>query len=259
MKEGAENQYARMIKEYISEEKIQKTFNQVFDHETILGLHELAEKGMLEKIEHVISTGKEAQVFRAIDVAGNFRAIKIYKTKTATFRQMEQYIQGDMRFEKIKHDPRSLINAWARKEFKNLELIQAAEVRCPHPLGFQKNILIMEFIGDEKGNPALNLKENPITDLELLYDTVTEYVARMVERANLVHADLSEYNILNLHQEAIIIDCGQGVLKSHPEAKTFYERDVQNLANYFTKMGYPKTQEEMLKKIKEKREKQPKR
>ena len=102
MKIHEDNQYARMIKEYISEEKIQKTFNQVFDNETIIGLHELAEKGMIEKIEYVVSTGKEAQVFRAVDAAGNFRAIKIYKTKTATFRQMEQYIQGDLRFEKIK-------------------------------------------------------------------------------------------------------------------------------------------------------------
>ena len=67
----------------------------------------------------------------------------------------------------------------------------------------------------------------------------------MIYRAELVHADLSEYNILNYNEEPVIIDCGQAVLLSHPMAKEFFERDVRNMCNYFRKRGLEKTPEEM--------------
>ena len=59
----------------------------------------------------------------------------------------------------------------------------------------------------------------------------------MVQKAELVHGDLSQYNILNNSGELVIIDCGQAVLTSHPKAEEFFERDVRNMATYFQKIG----------------------
>jgi RIO kinase 1 len=73
-------------KKLFSEEKEHATFAKVFDFPTVQTVHQLSQKGYFEQIEYVISTGKEAHVFRAVDASGDFRAIKIYKTDTSAFR-----------------------------------------------------------------------------------------------------------------------------------------------------------------------------
>jgi RIO kinase 1 len=55
-------------------------------------------------------------------------------------------------------------------------------------------------------------------------------------KAGLVHADLSEYNILWLGKP-VYIDVSQSVLISHENAKKYLFRDIQNITNYFTKLG----------------------
>jgi RIO kinase 1 len=231
------------IEDIIKEEKLRNIFNQVFDHRVVEAIHKLANDGYIDHLEHIISTGKEAHVYKAVDKAGNAKAVKIYKIETSYFRNMRAYIEGDLRFKHIGHDKQDIIYQWTRKEYKNLEKFIEAEVRVPMPHAFNLNVLVMEFIGNEHAAPLL--KEAPIADLDFLYSDIVEQLAKMIYKAKLVHADLSEYNILNFHNEPVIIDCGQAVLLSHPNAKQFFERDLQNLTNYFTKQGLEKTPDEM--------------
>jgi len=58
-------------------------------------------------------------------------------------------------------------------------------------------------------------------------------------KAKLVHADLSEYNILvdMDTMEPVIIDMGQSVLTDHFNAQTYLQRDVTNIARYFGKIN----------------------
>lgn len=240
------------VEDFIKEEKLRNIFNQVFDYFTIEAIHELANKGYIDYLEHIVSTGKEAHVYKARDKSGNVRAVKIYKIETSSFKNMRAYIEGDVRFKHVGPDRRDVIYVWTRKEYKNLEKFVEADVRVPMPYAFNQNVLVMEFIGDEGAAPIL--KEKPIEDVEGLYKRIVEELAKMIYRAELVHADLSEYNILNYNEEPVIIDCGQAVLLSHPMAKEFFERDVRNMCNYFRKRGLEKTPEEMKADIKELRD-----
>ena len=235
------------LDEIVKEEKAKDIFNKVFDQNTILALHSLAGEGYFDFVEFVVNTGKEAHVFRAQDHAGNYRAVKIYKILTSDFRHMRDYIDGDLRFKGGKKNRRGLISQWTRKEFKNLGAFNSVGIRVPLPLAFKENVLVMEFIGKEKAAPTL--KDSPAEDLEKLRETLAQWLAVMVEKARLVHADLSEYNLLNFGGEIVLIDCGQSVLTSHPKAKEFFERDVKNLAAYFTKTGLKTTQEGFLEQI----------
>jgi RIO kinase 1 len=54
-------------------------------------------------------------------------------------------------------------------------------------------------------------------------------------RANLVHGDLSEYNILIKNREPYIIDISQGVPLDHPLAEELLQRDVKNISRFFNK------------------------
>ena len=55
--------------------------------------------------------------------------------------------------------------------------------------------------------------------------------------AQLVHGDLSAYNILYWHGTAWIIDVSQAVLTTHPNAATFLLRDCRNLVRFFADAG----------------------
>jgi RIO kinase 1 len=76
-----------------------------------------------------------------------------------------------------------------------------------------------------------------------------EYVQKLY-KAGMVHADLSQFNILNLKEEPVFIDFSQCTLKRNPRAEEFLERDVRNICNFFKKIGLKVDEEKVLKKIK---------
>jgi RIO kinase 1 len=240
------------LQKFAPEEKLRKTFAKVFDKQTIEAVHLLASKGHFDCLEFVISTGKEAHVFRARDVSGNYRAVKIYKIETTDFKRMSGYLDGDIRFRGVKKNRRGTIFAWTKKEFKNLQLLGRAGVRVPMPLAHRDNVLVMEFIG-EKGEASPTLKEKPLKSIEKVRSVLLDFVARALYRAELVHSDLSEYNILNKNGELVLIDCAQAVPTTHPQAKSFFERDIRNISSYLNKNGLKATENSLIEEIRAKK------
>jgi len=209
---------------------------EVFNVPTLLALYHVMRKGFIDKMYGVVSAGKEARVYWAKDRAGRDVAVKIYLTLTAEFRKsIKQYIIGDPRFEAVSSDLRKLILKWVQKEYKNLKRMYNAGVRVPKPYYAYRNILVMEFIG-ENGVRAPLLKEIPLTreEYEKIYGKVVEYMKLMYRKAGLVHADLSEYNIMVFHGEPVIIDVSQAVTLDHPLAIHFLLRDIRNIVKFFS-------------------------
>ena len=235
-------------KRLIKDENTRAVFNKVFDTATIASVHELARKKFFDEIEFVISTGKEGNVFRCV-AKNNYYALKIFKVDTSDFKHMTEYITGDERFKEVRKDKLEIIKLWTKKEFRNLEDFTKAKIRVPQPIAWNRNCLLMEFIGAD-GIAAPRLKEKPFTNPQEKYELLCEYIAKMVN-VKLVHADLSEYNILNNDEEMVIIDVGQAVTTMHPMAKEFYTRDVMNMSRYFAKQGVDTDFERMYAKIKE--------
>ncbi|MFX1485933.1 MAG: serine protein kinase RIO [Promethearchaeota archaeon] len=203
----------------------------VFDRSTLLTLYYLINSGVINELFGVISTGKEANVYWAKGEDEEEYAVKIYRTTTADFKRMLVYVQGDPRFKRVKKDTRSLIYTWATKEFKNLTRAYDAGVRVPKPVAVRKNVLVMEFIGGD-GIPAPRLKDKEPRNPRAILSTILKYVRSLYQTARLVHADLSEYNIL-IWDEPVIIDVSQAVLVQHPLAQEFLFRDIKNVLRYF--------------------------
>ncbi|RLE51730.1 MAG: serine protein kinase RIO [Candidatus Methanomethylicota archaeon] len=221
----------------IKDKDLYETVEEVFDRATLMALYELINRGYIEVMFGVVNSGKEARVYWAKSASGEDVAVKIYLTATAEFkRSMSLYIEGDPRFVGVKKDTRSLIYAWARKEFRNLKRAYEAGVRVPKPYAVNKNILVMEFIGED-GVPAPLLKDYLPSDLESFFDKVLEYVRLLYVKARLVHADLSEYNIMVWNDQPVFIDIGQAVLLDHPMSEQFLVRDLENLLKFFFKVG----------------------
>jgi RIO kinase 1 len=211
-------------------------FDNVFDMPTLMTINELRSDGVIQYIESSLAAGKESKVYLAVAPDGSLRIVKIYLIVSAEFKKRMQYIAGDPRFSDIKRGSRSLIMTWARKEFKNMRTAHAVGVRVPLPIAFKKNVLVMEFVGDSEGNPMpalINTEEITLND----YQQVIEQMTMLYQKAKLVHADLSEYNIFKTDLGIMLFDFGSAIDIQHPNSKRFLFRDVMNINRFFEKRG----------------------
>lgn len=222
-----------------------KTYDEVFDKNTLLLLGNLISKGVIATLDFPIATGKEGNVYRATGENEELLAVKIYRTSTSTYKNLMKYIIGDPRFRNIPKDKRGIIFLWAQKEFKNLKRMESAEIPAPRPVKLLSNILVMTYIGCAE-QPAPMIKdcslENPQRSFEILYDAMK----RLYSKARLVHGDLSEYNILVDGGDCFLIDVGQSVVLEHPLARELLNRDLGNMVRYFRKLGVQCSEKEML-------------
>lgn len=221
------------------------------DEPTRMILYKWINNQVLESIDGIISTGKEAVILHAEMDPSNPNleegiqhpkevAIKIFSTTLNEFKQRDRYIKDDFRFagRYSKQNAKVVINMWAEKELHNLNRMKKYGIRCPEIVALKKNVLVMSFIG-ENMVPAPKLKEAILSDAQLIcaYEEMVEIMYKLYNEARLVHADMSEYNILWFDEQCWIIDVAQSVEPGHPGALEFLMRDCDNISTFFTKRG----------------------
>lgn len=212
-----------------------KIMAEVFDRSTLFTLYRLINRGLFDELCGAVSTGKEANIFFARDREDNPRAVKIYRIATSNFRTMWRYLAGDPRFKRFRRSRRHIIYSWVTREFKNLQRAHKAGVPVPEPLDAKKNVLVMEFVG-EKEVSYPRMKDRPPEDPRAMFEELFGFVKVLYNKAELVHSDLSEYNVL-VTPEPVLIDFSMATDVANPMADEWLRRDLQNLASYFHKLG----------------------
>lgn len=229
----------------VTKEKF-KTKHNVFDDFTNRTLFKLISEGHFEGLESPIHIGKEANVFSAKKNDGKV-IVKIYRVNACNFNKMYDYIKGDPRFVGLKGKKRNIIFHWVQREYKNLMKARGAGLRVPTPIIFKNHILVMEFIGaNNEISPMLNklMPKNPKKFfLEIIINIKKLY------KNGLVHADLSEFNILNSSDRPVFIDFSQGTSIKDTKAEEYLKRDVKNIVNFFKKLGLKPDSEKIVKEI----------
>ena len=119
-------------------------------------------------------------------------------------------------------------------------------MKVPAPIAVKDNVLLMKLIGCRI--PAPMLKDSEMNNPRVFFEKVLDNVKKLY-KAGLVHADLSEFNILNHEQEPVFIDWSQATTTSHPQADDFLRRDLKNIVNYFNKQGLSLDKEEVYKQV----------
>lgn len=219
------------------------------DGRTRLLLYKLINNQILEQINGIISTGKEAVILHANSdptfvgtdpnspqIMPKECAVKIFKTTLNDFKQRDRYIKDDYRFKNrfnirfSKQNNTVIINMWAEKEMHNLMRMQNIGINCPEVVTLKKHVLVMSFIG-ESNRAAPKLKDAVLSAAEWIaaYDEVVEAMYKLYNEGKLVHADLSEYNILWHDGKCWFIDVAQAVEPQHPSALEFLMRDCNNI------------------------------
>jgi RIO kinase 1 len=89
----------------------------------------------------------------------------------------------------------------------------------------------MSYLGEHE-IPYPQLKHADIKDPAGTYATIVNYIDILYKKAELVHGDLSEFNIL-FGDQPYFIDMGQSVTRDHPRAYQFLMRDIRNINRFF--------------------------
>ena len=230
------NKYIKEYKLRIKDKDEREIEEEVFDESTLKTLYILSNQNIIYEFYGVVATGKESRIYAGKSGDGEPIAIKIFLIHTSEFRRGRlKYIMGDERFEGLSRAPHKLIYVWAQKEYKNLLKASKAKVYVPRPIACLNNVLVMEFIGDDF-KPAPLLRELREVSGYMLYQVLRQAML-LYRKAELIHTDLSEYNIFYYKRKPVLFDFGQAVLKTHPQADAFLVRDIGNILNFFRGRG----------------------
>lgn len=231
------------------------TSEQVLDPRTRIILLQMINRDIVSEINGCLSTGKEANVYHALSVSQDegseaavaplHRAIKVYKTSILVFKDRDKYVTGEYRFRQgyNKSSNRAMVKVWAEKEMRNLKRIYAAGIPCPQPVHLRLHVLVMGFLGDKRGNPAPRLRDIVLEgdDVDIrwksLYLQLLGYMRILYQSCRLVHADLSEYNLLYHEDKLWVIDVSQSVEHDHPKSLEFLRMDIKNISDFFKRKG----------------------
>ncbi len=237
--EGAEKKALRQVDRYEKESRYLvkrsedfQVIEEVFDKPTRLTLYDLMNAGYIRHLNGVVSAGKESRVYWGVTSKGEDVAVKIYLTTSVEFKKRMIYISGDPRFKAIKGWSHRVVEVWAQKEFKNLRTAYENGISVPKPIAVKKNILLMEFIG-KNGRPLPLLAESSATKSD--YKRIISMIKKLYQKANLVHADMSEFNIFKGDGKLVIFDMGSSVDIRHPLNQQFLIRDLTNVNHFFSK------------------------
>ncbi|CAM9984892.1 unnamed protein product [Ectocarpus fasciculatus] len=141
-----------------------------------------------------------------------------------------------MRFNK--QSRQKMFAIWAKKEHRNLLRLHRAGIPCPEPIKQREHTLVLSFIGKDHW-PAPQLREIDLSkaNWRRCYAQVLELARLMFLKCHLVHADLSEYNVLYHEKVCHVIDVGQAVDTGHPKARELLRRDMSVVESFFTRKG----------------------
>jgi RIO kinase 1 len=207
---------------------------------TPAGLQPLIDEGVIDEVLRPLKSGKEASVY-VVRSGNDILCAKVYKDMAQrSFQQRVQYqegrtVRGSRQARAIgkatKFGRKEQEAAWKNTEVDALYRLVDAGVRVPRPRGYFNGVLVMELVTDADGHSAARLGE-----VELAPDQARgfhRYLIRQVVKMlciDLIHGDLSEYNVLVGPEGPVIIDFPQVVSASgNNAARRMLQRDVNNL------------------------------
>ena len=192
-----------------------------------LAINALVKAGIIESFGQSLGVGKEADVYDALNAESKRIAVKFHRLGRISFRQTRR-TRGYTR----EH------STWlfqshiaAEKEFQAMKLAYDNGVSVPEPISQNRHVVAMGMIEGAQlskykdiGNPEKVLKE-------ILLNLRKAYL-----KAHLIHADISEYNIiLRPDSRILIIDWPQAVKTDHANAAELLDRDIKNVLTFFSR------------------------
>ncbi|EFH83554.1 RIO1 family regulatory kinase/ATPase [Ktedonobacter racemifer] len=215
--------------------------------------------GLISEILHVVKSGKEATVYccrahPSQDVP--YIAAKVYRPrnnrgfKNDSVYQEGRYV-GDQRIKRAMKNKSGVgreaqFSMWIAHEFTMLNGLYKAGATIPRPIAHNSNAILMEYLGEpQRPAPALQGVQLAPDEVYPIFANLMDNIQLLLKH-NVVHGDLSGYNILYWQGKATIIDFPQAVdprFNSH--AYNLLLRDIGNICKYMTRYGLQRDSTEL--------------
>ena len=195
----------------------------------MLALHALVEKNKISQLGPLIGKGKESDVYSCMDDYEHIYALKVYRIGRTSFKNIRRTrsFLGDRSHFSWLYANRLA----ARKEYRALKKIYDLKLRTPKPIALNRHMLVMSYL------PGKELAYyQSINKPAKLFNKIIKQIRIIFQKANMIHGDLGEFNIVvDEKGQILIIDWLQWVPTNHPNARSLLERDIENISSYFKK------------------------
>jgi RIO kinase 1 len=206
-------------------------------------LDSLLSDGIIDEVLGRLKSGKEADIY-LVRHAGQDVAAKVYKDAAQrSFKNNADYKEGrSVRNSRTRRaiDSRSRFGrnaeeaAWKTAEVNALQLLHHGGVRVPRPILFYEGVLLMQLVTDADGRAAprlIDVAYDPAAARALYLELRTQIVRILC--CEVIHGDLSPYNVLAAVDGPTIIDVPQIVSAAHSSrSEFFFLRDFQNVHQF---------------------------
>jgi RIO kinase 1 len=210
------------------------------------------DEGLISSVVRPIKSGKEASVLlcRADPSTTGLRlaALKRYHPlDRRDFRDESIYRDGEWikerriraALEKKTRFGREVQGAiWVHREWETLRALDAAGADVPTPIARTDDAILMTYVGDETlAAPQLHRHRPDLGEAQALFDQLIGNIERMLS-VNVIHGDLSPFNVLVWEGRATVIDLPQAVdPRKNRHAPSLLGRDVERICAYFDRYG----------------------
>jgi RIO kinase 2 len=193
----------------------------IFGGYDALALSTLSKRETVKALGCMIGEGKESVVYEAVGFGT--LALKFHHVGQRSFhavRQSREYLPESG------HCPWIFASRYsAEREYAALKILHP-HVRVPLPVDINRHVVVMEFIA------GVNLNRCQLENPAGFRNEILELVRGAYQRG-VIHADLSEFNVMVRDGECILIDWPQWVERDHPNGEAILRKDVDNILRYF--------------------------
>lgn len=188
-----------------------------------LALLSLSRQDTLSALGPLVGEGKESVVYEGLGLGRV--AVKCHHVGQRSFQSVR--LSREYIAEKT-HCPWIFASrASAEREYEALKRLHPG-ARVPLPVGRNRNVIVMEFI------EGTTLNRTRPADPAGVLAAILEQVA-IAYSLGVIHADLSEFNVMLDRNGVVLIDWPQWVTPDHPNAGQILARDVENILRYFNR------------------------
>jgi len=193
-----------------------------------LALNALVKSNALEAIGKPLGVGKEADVYEALSPKRERIVAKFHRLGRTSFRQTRRtrgYV-AERRHISWLYQSRLA----AEKEYEVMQRVYPRKVSVPEPIARNRHVVVMGLI------EGTELRYAEIEEPLPTFKEIIANIRRAYLNAGVIHADLSEFNVLIKPKgEILIIDWPQAITNDHPDAERLLTRDVENILYFFRK------------------------
>ncbi len=223
--------------------------NRESDRSDMSAIQEFLDAALITEVLNVVKSGKEATVYRCRahrSLGVRYAIVKVYHShahrgfqRGAMYEEGRVILNGQVRRAvgaRTEFGRNAQSAMWVDREFDLLSSLNYAGADVPTPFVCNERAILMEEVGDD-ARPAIQLQHAQLgpDEAQPLLDRLLWNVELMMKE-NVVHGDLSPFNVLYSAGRCTIIDLPQAVdARQNSQAEKLLERDLTNVIRYFAR------------------------